>query len=114
MIEEYLAEGHRKAAGAMRDGYEIARDPKQWDADQEDLRQSRVAAEEEVDELEGDDEDVEGSAGKRKKPAKEKSKAKKPKTAKKVSRSRGGRCCGVCVSVTQGCDRMWQGPHLAK
>lgn len=83
MITDFLSEGHRKASGSMREGYEIAQDPKKWDSEQADLRQAREAAEVEEDELEDEDEQVEASGGKRKKPTKEKSKAKKPKTAKK-------------------------------
>lgn len=66
----------------MNLGYEVARNPAKWDAEQAELRQD--GAGEEEDELEDEEEDEEAAGGKRKKAAKEKSKAKKPKTAKKV------------------------------
>lgn len=72
----------------MKKGYEVAADPTEWDADQQEIRQAKEDALNQVDELDDEDEDADASAGKRKKSGKDKSK-KKAKTAK-VSRFSDG------------------------
>lgn len=87
-IKEFLGEGHRKGGGQLRQAYETAQDPTEWDAAQAEFRRKKEVAEGEVDELADEDEedDVETSGGKRKRVAGDKkAKAKKAKTAKKVS-----------------------------
>lgn len=79
-ITEFLNTSHRKT-GELRQGYEVAQNPKEWDAEQVEHRRGLEAAANEVDELEDEDELADTSAGKRKKAPKEKSK-KKAKTSK--------------------------------
>jgi len=79
-ITEFLNTSHRKT-GELRQGYEVAQNPKEWDAEQVEHRRGLEEAANEVDELEDEDELADTSAGKRKKAPKEKSK-KKAKTSK--------------------------------
>lgn len=97
-IDEYLSAGHRKGYGDMQKGYEIARDPESWDAEQQEIRQAREDGVEEEDELGDDDDEDEGDGKKRKKSSKAQPKAKKAKTTKKVSQThqrKGGAGRGV-------------------
>ncbi|KAK4685938.1 hypothetical protein P7C73_g4197, partial [Tremellales sp. Uapishka_1] len=84
-IEAYLAANHRsKSKNGLREAYETAQDPSEWDAAQEKMKANvEEEEEEEVDELEEEE-----TGGKRKRPAAEKKeKKKKAKTEKKKSRA---------------------------
>ncbi|KAI9634104.1 uncharacterized protein MKK02DRAFT_38775 [Dioszegia hungarica] len=87
-ISSYLESGHRKATGGLREAYQTAQDPTEWDEGQAQIVQREQEGEEEVDELADEDEGEEAAVtgGKRKKAAatggKEGSK-KKAKTEKK-------------------------------
>ncbi|GMK56366.1 hypothetical protein CspeluHIS016_0302060 [Cutaneotrichosporon spelunceum] len=89
-IQSFLNEGHRKAAGNLREAYETALDPSEWDQVQEEYRREREAAEmeadEDVDELEEEEGEEGEPAGKKRKraapaPKKESKKAKVTKKA---------------------------------
>ncbi|BEI81042.1 hypothetical protein CcaverHIS002_0202020 [Cutaneotrichosporon cavernicola] len=89
-IQSFLNEGHRKAAGNLREAYETALDPSEWDQVQDEYRRDREAAEaeadEDVDELEeeeGEDGQPAGKKRKRAAPAPKKD-AKKAKVTKKA------------------------------
>jgi hypothetical protein len=76
-ITEFLSGAHRRTSGDLKEGYEIAQDPTEWDAEQKELLEERENAANQVDELEDDDEEeADTSATKRKKATKEKSKKK--------------------------------------
>lgn len=81
-IEEFLAQGHRRASGDLKLGYEIAQDPTSWSEEQKEIAKELEKSANQVDELEDDDEEeADTSTTKRKKATKEKSK-KKAKVAK--------------------------------
>lgn len=89
-IQAFLSESHRKSQGALRDAYQTASDPTEWDeaqqAKRKALEEAEAAADEDVDELE-DEEGPAVTGGKRKRaaaPAKKDAKKAKP-GAKKVS-----------------------------
>nr|XP_018260871.1 uncharacterized protein I303_06588 [Kwoniella dejecticola CBS 10117]OBR83029.1 hypothetical protein I303_06588 [Kwoniella dejecticola CBS 10117] len=86
-ISSYLAEPHRKATGGLREAYQTAQDPTEWDGQQADIQQAKEEAENEADEdeLEEEDEEEEASGAKKRKraePEKKKAGGKKAKTAK--------------------------------
>ncbi|CAK9783000.1 unnamed protein product [Cutaneotrichosporon oleaginosum] len=89
-IQAFLNEGHRKAAGNLREAYETALDPSDWDQAQEEYRREReqaeAEAEEDVDELEEEEGEEGEPAGKKRKRAAPapKKEAKKPKVNKKA------------------------------
>lgn len=80
---------HRKASGQLREAYDTALDPTEWDQAQEEYRleqeQAAAEGEEDVDELEDEGDEEPAAKGKRKRaaPAPKKD-AKKAKTTKKV------------------------------
>jgi hypothetical protein len=74
-ITDFLKSQHRKQ-GDLKKGYETAQNPKDWDLQQQEIRQAQEEAANQVDELEDEDELVDASAGKRKKAPKDKSKKK--------------------------------------
>ncbi|WRT70227.1 uncharacterized protein IL334_007222 [Kwoniella shivajii] len=81
-ISSYLSEPHRKATGGLREAYQTAQDPTEWDSAQSEIQQAKEEADNNVDELEDEDEDA-PSGGKRKRGAQEKKKpGKKAKTTK--------------------------------
>jgi hypothetical protein len=88
-ISSYLESGHRKATGGLREAYQTAQDPTEWDEGQAQIVQREQEGEEEVDELADEDEEAEAvTGGKRKKAAaggKEGSKKKAKTETKKVS-----------------------------
>ncbi|WWD19632.1 hypothetical protein CI109_104094 [Kwoniella shandongensis] len=88
-ISTYLSEPHRKPAGGLREAYQTAQDPTEWDSQQQEIHKAREEAEAEananVDELEDEDEEEVATGGKRKRSAAEKKdKKKKAKTAAKA------------------------------
>jgi hypothetical protein len=85
-IDAFITEPHRKASGALREAYQTAQDPTEWDANQSAARrqaeeEAEAEVDEDVDELEEEDD---GASKKRKRPAAQKKDAKKAKTTKKV------------------------------
>ncbi|RSH91891.1 hypothetical protein EHS25_009261 [Saitozyma podzolica] len=81
-IRAWLAEPHRKASGGLREAYETARDPTEWDDAMVEARRQADEAEEGVDELEEEEAEEEDKGGKRKRAAPEKKVAKKQKVEK--------------------------------
>ena len=90
-IETFLSQPNRKASSLLKEAYETAQDPTEWDAQQADIRKQKeealAAAQEGYDELE--DEDDAPAGGKRKRATEKKPKSKKAKTAKKVGLALG-------------------------
>ncbi|AAW45692.1 hypothetical protein CNI02650 [Cryptococcus deneoformans JEC21] len=93
-ISSFLAQPHRKSSGGLREAYQTAQDPTEWDAQQEEIHKQQEEAEANVDELEDEDEaEVVVKAGKRKreepkrKKAAKKEEEPKPKKAKAVSKA---------------------------
>ncbi|WVF73081.1 hypothetical protein IAT40_007900 [Kwoniella sp. CBS 6097] len=85
-ISTWLSEPHRKATGGLRDAYQTAQDPTEWDEEQAEIHRANEEAENAVDELDDEEEEEEAvSGGKRKRGAAEKKadKKKKAKTAPK-------------------------------
>nr|XP_019010328.1 uncharacterized protein I206_04796 [Kwoniella pini CBS 10737]OCF49109.1 hypothetical protein I206_04796 [Kwoniella pini CBS 10737] len=85
-ISSYLSEPHRKATGGLREAYQTAQDPTEWDGQQANIQQAKEEAENEADEdeLEEEEDEEATTGGKRKRAAPEKKKAtgKKAKTTK--------------------------------
>ncbi|OXG14041.1 hypothetical protein C366_05035 [Cryptococcus neoformans Tu401-1] len=80
-ISAFLSQSHRKASGGLREAYQTAQDPTEWDAQQEEIHKQQEEAEANVDELEDEDEaEVVVKAGKRKR---DEPKKKKVAAAKK-------------------------------
>jgi hypothetical protein len=75
-ITEFLSGAHRRTSGDLKEGYEIAQDPTEWEKEIKELEKEKEKADNQVDELEDDDEEADVSATKRKKATKEKSKKK--------------------------------------
>ncbi|WVR00271.1 hypothetical protein IAU59_007414 [Kwoniella sp. CBS 9459] len=87
-ISAWLSEPHRKSTGGLRDAYQTAQDPTEWDEEQAEIHRANEEAENAVDELEEeDDEEEAASGGKRKRGAAEK-KADKKKKAKTAPKSK--------------------------
>lgn len=87
-IQAFLSESHRKSQGSLREAYQTASDPTEWDeaqlAHRRAIEEQEAEQDEDVDELE-DEEGTVAKGGKRKRAAPAaKKEAKKPKTAKKV------------------------------
>lgn len=80
-ISEYLSQTHRKATGGLREAYQTAQDPTEWDEGQKAILDQQAAENDDVDELEEEDAEV---GDKRKKASASKPK-KKAKTEASVS-----------------------------
>ncbi|AFR97015.1 hypothetical protein C343_05147 [Cryptococcus neoformans C23] len=98
-ISAFLSQSHRKASGGLREAYQTAQDPTEWDAQQEEIHKQQEEAEANVDELEDEDEaEVVVKAGKRKRDEPKKKKAAaakkeeepKSKKAKAAAASKAG------------------------
>lgn len=78
-ISSFLSQSHRKASGGLREAYQTAQDPTEWDAQQEEIHKQQEEAEANVDELEDEDEGeevvVKGGKRKREEPKKKKTAA---------------------------------------
>ncbi|KIY34971.1 hypothetical protein I305_02535 [Cryptococcus gattii E566] len=77
-ISSFLSQPHRKASGGLREAYQTAQDPTEWDAQQEEIHKQQEEAEANVDELEDEDEGevvVKGGKRKREEPKKKKTAA---------------------------------------
>ncbi|KIR29210.1 hypothetical protein I309_01797 [Cryptococcus deuterogattii LA55] len=100
-ISSFLSQSHRKASGGLREAYQTAQDPTEWDAQQEEIHKQQEEAEANVDELEDEDEGedvvVKGGKRKREEPKKKKTaaaaakKEEEPKSKKaKAAASKAG------------------------
>ncbi|OXC59572.1 hypothetical protein C358_04969 [Cryptococcus neoformans MW-RSA852] len=98
-ISAFLSQSHRKSSGGLREAYQTAQDPTEWDAQQEEIHKQQEEAEANVDELEDEDEaEVVVKAGKRKRDEPKKKKAAaakkeeepKSKKAKAAAASKAG------------------------
>ncbi|ADV23974.1 hypothetical protein CNI02650 [Cryptococcus gattii WM276] len=99
-ISSFLSQPHRKASGGLREAYQTAQDPTEWDAQQEEIHKQQEEAEANVDELEDEDEGevvVKGGKRKREEPKKKKTaaaaakKEEEPKSKKaKAAASKAG------------------------
>lgn len=100
-ISSFLSQSHRKASGGLREAYQTAQDPTEWDAQQEQIHKQQEEAEANVDELEDEDEGeevvVKGGKRKREEPKKKKTaaaaakKEEEPKSKKaKAAASKAG------------------------
>ncbi|KAK8853217.1 hypothetical protein IAR55_003919 [Kwoniella newhampshirensis] len=88
-ISDFISQPHRKSTGGLREAYQTAQDPTEWDSQQDEIHKAREEAEAEananVDELEDEDDEEVATGGKRKRSAAEKKdKKKKAKTAAKA------------------------------
>ncbi|KAK9899145.1 hypothetical protein P389DRAFT_209153 [Cystobasidium minutum MCA 4210] len=92
IIDAYLSDGSKKKLGKLRQGYEIAKDPSEWEAEQEkkDAAAKKAAEEpeeEDVDMLDDDAADSKNAAGKkRKRTASDKEPKAKKETAAKAKK----------------------------
>ncbi|OWZ76595.1 hypothetical protein C365_04747 [Cryptococcus neoformans Bt85] len=90
-ISAFLSQSHRKASGGLREAYQTAQDPTEWDAQQEEIHKQQEEAEANVDELEDEDEaEVVVKAGKRKRdePKKKKAAAAKKEEEPKLKKAK--------------------------